>query len=134
MMRLLRDATRYGAVSAVSLAVNMAILLVLVQLLHWGNLIAATTSFIAGAFVAYGLSVRFVFTQHRLRNRRAECVTFIAIGAIGLAVNTGLIYLATERLGLLILVANGVAAGCSFACNFLARRQILFLATDAHVR
>jgi putative flippase GtrA len=134
MMRLLRDATRYGAVSAVSLAVNMAILLVLVQLLHWGNLIAATTSFIAGAFVAYGLSVRFVFTQHRLRNRRAECVTFIAIGAIGLAVNTGLIYLATERLGLHILVANGVAAGCSFACNFLARRQILFLATDAHVR
>jgi putative flippase GtrA len=134
MMRLLRDATRYGAVSAVSLAVNMAILLVLVQFLHWGNLIAATTSFIAGACVAYGLSVRFVFTQHRLRNRRAECVTFIAIGAIGLAVNTGLIYLATERLGLHILVANGVAAGCSFACNFLARRQILFLATDVHVR
>lgn len=134
MMRLLRDATRYSDVSAVSLAVNMAILLVLVQCLHWGNLIAATTSFIAGAFVAYGLSVRFVFTQYRLRNRRAECVTFIAIGAIGLAVNTGVIYLATERLGLHILVANGVAAGCSFACNFLARRQILFVAADAHVR
>jgi putative flippase GtrA len=134
MTRLLRDATRYAAVSAVSLAINMAILLVLVQFLHWRNLIAASTSFIAGACVAYGLSVRFVFTQHRLRNRRAECVTFIAIGAIGLALNTGVIYLATERLGLHILLANGVAAGCSFACNFLARRQILFVATDAHVR
>jgi putative flippase GtrA len=133
MMRLLQEATRYAAVSAVALAVNMAILLVLVQVFHWGNLIAATASFIAGAFIAYGLSVRFVFTQHRLRNRRAECGTFIAIGAIGLLVNTGVIFLATERLGLHILVANGMAAGCSFACNFLARRQILFVATDAHV-
>jgi putative flippase GtrA len=134
MMRLLRDATRYAAVSAVSLAVNMAILLFLVHFLHWGNLTAATTSFIAGAFVAYGLSVRYVFSQHRLRDRRAECVTFIAIGAIGLAVNTGVIYLATVFLGLNILIANGVAAGCSFACNFVARRQILFVAAEAHGR
>ena len=127
MRRLIRDAFGYGAVSAVSLGVDFAILTLLVQFLKWGNLAAATLSFLAGACVAYALSVRFVFTQHRLRNRRAEFAGFVAIGAIGLAVNIGVIYIATRYLGMHVLAAKCVAAGFSFSCNFLARRQILFV-------
>jgi putative flippase GtrA len=127
MRRLLREAFGYGAVSAVSLGVDFAILTFLVQVLKWGNLIAATLSFLAGACLAYALSVRFVFTQHRLRNRQAEFAGFVALGAIGLVVNVGVIYLATHYLGLRILAAKCVAAGFSFSCNFLARRQLLFV-------
>jgi putative flippase GtrA len=133
MMRLLREALRYGVVSVLSLAVNFAVLVILVNYLAWGNLPAATVSFLAGACVAYALSVRYVFTQHRLRDRNAELVTFVAIGALGLAVNLGVIYLATRFFALPVLYANCIAAGFSFSCNFFARRQILFVPA-AHER
>ena len=129
MRQLPREALRYLAVSLVSLTIDVMILAYLVQVLHWGNLTAATISYFAGACIAYALSVRFVFTQHRLRNRRAEFAGFVAIGVLGLAVNIGVIYLCIHFLGLQVLIAKGVAAGFSFTCNFLARRQILFVAS-----
>jgi putative flippase GtrA len=127
MMRLLREALGYAGVSVLSLGVNFAILALLVKYFKWGDLTAATLSFLAGACVAYALSVRFVFTQHRLRNRRAEFLGFIAIGALGLAVNIGVIYLATRFLAMPVLYASCIAAGFSFSFNFLTRRQILFV-------
>jgi putative flippase GtrA len=127
MTRLFREAYRYAAVSLVSLGVDTAILALLVQILKWGVLTSATISFLVGACIAYALSVKFVFRLHRLRNRRAEFAGFVALGLIGLAVNTGVIYLATQFLGMHVLIAKCVAAGCSFSCNFLARRQLLFV-------
>lgn len=127
MTRLFREALGYGAVSVVSLGVNFVILALLVKYFQWGDLAAATLSFLAGACVAYALSVRFVFTQHRLRNRRAEFLGFVAIGALGLAVNIGVIYLAIRFLAMPVLYASCIAAGFSFSCNFIARRQILFV-------
>jgi putative flippase GtrA len=127
MTRLFREAYRYAAVSLVSLGVDTAILALLVRILKWGVLTSATISFLVGACIAYALSVKFVFRLHRLRNRRAEFAGFVALGLIGLAVNTGVIYLATRFLGMHVLIAKGVAAGCSFSCNFLARRQLLFV-------
>jgi putative flippase GtrA len=127
MRRLFMEAYRYALVSLVSLGVDVAILAFLVQILKWGVLTSATISFLVGACSAYALSVRFVFRLHRLRNRRAEFAGFVALGLIGLAVNTGVIYLATQFLGMHVLIAKCVAAGCSFSCNFLARRQLLFV-------
>jgi len=124
---LFRDAFGYGAVSAISLGADMTILAILVHYFHWENLPAATTSFLVGACIAYALSVRFVFTQHRLRNRGAEFAGFIALGSIGLAVNAAVIHIAANRLGLPVLVAKSIAAGFSFCCNFVVRRQILFV-------
>jgi putative flippase GtrA len=133
MMRLLRDALGYGWVSAVSLGVNFAVLIFLTQYCRWENIPAAATSFLAGACLAYLLSVRFVFMQHRLHNRRAEFALFVAIGVLGLGVNIAVIYCCTRFLAIPLLYANCIAAGFSFACNFLARRQLLFVQA-AHER
>ncbi|MFI4891466.1 MAG: GtrA family protein [Steroidobacterales bacterium] len=127
MKIVLREAIGYMTASAIALGVDVCILAVLVQVFHWGTLTAATTSFLAGACVAYALSVRFVFKQHRLRNRRAEFAGFVAIGAIGVVVNAAVIYMAADVFGLHFLVAKGIAAGFTFSCNFVARRQILFV-------
>jgi putative flippase GtrA len=128
--RLPREALGYAAVSLVSLAIDVTILAFLVQVLQWGNLVAAATSFLAGACVAYALSVHFVFTQHRLRNRRAEFAGFVAIGVLGLAINIGVIYLCIGYLGMQVLTAKALAAAFSFSCNFVARRQALFVSSS----
>ena len=127
MKILFKEAVGYGAASACALAADMTILWVLVRFFSVGYLAAATASFLAGAAVAYVLSVKLAFKQHRLSDRRAEFLTFVAIGTVGLAINAGVIYMAVQYLGLHYQLAKCVAAGFTFSCNFIARRQILFV-------
>jgi len=126
-----KEAVGYAAASLVALAVDVGILWALVRFMTWGYLPAALVSFLAGATVAYALSVRLAFKYHRLRDRRAEFVSFVAIGAAGLAINSGIMSLMVELFGLNYLLAKCTAAGCTFTCNFLARRRLLFLARAA---
>jgi putative flippase GtrA len=123
---LLRQATGYSLASAVALATDVAILITLVEQLHWHYLIAATASFVAGATVAYVLVTRFVFHYRRVRNRRVEFAIFAGLGLIGLVVNGATIYALVEYLALPYLAAKAAAASLTFFTNFIARRWLLF--------
>jgi putative flippase GtrA len=127
MRTLAKEAVGYAAASACALLVDMTTLWILVHFLSWGYMPAAATSFLGGAVVAYELSIRLAFKQHRLESRRKEFVSFVAIGVVGLAVNTAVILVMVKYAGLHYLIAKCVAAGCTFFCNFVARRQILFV-------
>lgn len=127
MTRLIREAIGYGAASACALAVDVAVLWTLVRFCGWGYLTAATASYLAGAVVAYRLSVTLAFKEHRLQNRRYEFVGFVLIGTLGIAVNAAVMSIAVRYLGLHYLLAKGLAAGFTFGCNFIVRRQLLFV-------
>jgi putative flippase GtrA len=114
------------------LAVDVGILWVLVYFFSWGYLPAATASFLVGSVVAYQLSTVIAFKQHRLTSRKTEFASFVAIGGIGLAVNAVVIFIGVNWLGLHYLIAKFVAAGFTFTCNFIARRQILFVRRPAY--
>jgi putative flippase GtrA len=127
MNTFLKEARGYGAASACALSVDIGILWVLVHFFSWGYVGAAIVSFLAGATVAYGLSIKLAFKHHRLRDRRAEFISFVAIGGAGLAVNSSVISVAVRYFGLHYLIAKCIAAGFTFICNFLARRHLLFV-------
>ena len=127
MTRLTREAIGYGAASTCALAVDVAVLWTLVRFFSWGYLTAATASYLAGAVVAYRLSVTLAFKEHRLQNRRYEFVGFVLIGTLGIAVNASVMSVAVRYLGLHYLLAKGLAAGFTFGCNFIVRRQLLFV-------
>lgn len=122
-----REILGYAAASGCALLVDIAILAVLVQYLRWWYLAAATASFLAGLFVAYAISVTFVFKRRRFEDRITEFGGFAAVGAVGLAVNAAVIFLAVKYFGINYLVAKGIAAGLTFICNFVSRRQLLFV-------
>ncbi len=126
MKVIIREAFGYAIASGIALGADFAILYALVHYFAWWYLAAATLSFTAGMGVAYLISVRLVFKERRLEDRRIEFATFAAIGAVGLAVNAGVMFVAVRYFGLNYLVAKGVAAGFTFLSNFLCRRQILF--------
>lgn len=126
MKVLLKETLGYTLASAAALAVDAGILFILVHFFAWWYLAAATVSFTVGLFVAYGLSVTFVFKRRRVADRRLEFATFAAIGLLGLVVNAVVIYTGVRYAGLPYMAAKGVAAGFTFAGNFLARRQLLF--------
>jgi len=116
----------YAAASAVALAVDVGLLWILVHLMGCGVLTSATLAFIAGAAVAYGLSVKLAFKHHRLADRRQEFAGFVALGTVGLAVNSGVIFMGVRYFGLHVLIAKCIAASLTFSCNFVLRRQLLF--------
>lgn len=129
-----REFVGYGVASACALALDVSLLWSLVTFFYFGYVAAATVSFLAGASVAYILSLRFAFKDHRLKDRRAEFLGFVAIGTFGLAINAGVIFVAVKYWGLHYLIAKCVAAGCTFLCNFVVRRQLLFLRPAASPR
>jgi putative flippase GtrA len=127
MKVLLKEAFGYTVASACALLVDVTVLGVLVHYFAWWYLAAATASFLSGVFVAYALSVKLVFKQRRLRDRRTEFASFAAIGTVGLAVNAAVIFVCVKYFGLHYLVAKCIAAGFTFICNFISRRQFLFV-------
>jgi putative flippase GtrA len=131
MKQLFRVVIAYGTASICALGADMSILRALVHFFLWHFLAAATASFLAGAPVAYVLSVKFAFEEHRLRDRRAEFAGFVALGSVGIAVNAGVMSVAARYFRLHYLIAKGIAAGLTFACNFFARRQLLFVRSSA---
>lgn len=123
---LLRQATGYSLASAAALATDVAILVALVEWLHWHYLVAATVSFVAGAALAYFLVTRFVFKYRRVRDRRLEFAIFVAVGLVGLVVNGATIYALVEYVAAPYLAAKAAAASLTFFTNFIARRSLLF--------
>ncbi|MFO1466902.1 MAG: GtrA family protein [Steroidobacteraceae bacterium] len=127
MRTLAREAAGYLGVSFIALGVDMGVLAVLVRIASLGYLPAACISFCVGLLVSYALSVLWVFKHRRLSRKPLEFASFAALGSLGLAVNAIVMSLAVRIGGLHYLVAKGVAAVCTFSCNFLARRQLLFV-------
>jgi putative flippase GtrA len=130
--QFLKELLGYGAASACAFLVDVAILWALVHFLSWGYVPAATTSFLLGSVVAYQLSTTIAFKQHRLTSRKTEFASFVAIGGVGLLVNAAVIFIGANLLGMHYLIAKCVAAGFTFTCNFVVRRQTLFVRRAAY--
>ena len=116
----------YGLASGVALLADIGVLTGLVKLAHWPYLAAASLAFIAGAAVAYVLSVKFVFHHRHTVRRAAEFSSFIGLGLASLVVNAAVLFVAVSGAGLALVPAKVLAAGATFTTNFTLRRQILF--------
>jgi putative flippase GtrA len=124
--RLIRETGGYALASVAGLAMDMAVLALLVSSAGVQYLAAATISFLCGAVLVYVLSVRFVFSVRRFESRTLELSSFVAVGLAGLLVNALIMYLAVTVAHVHFAVGKLAAAGCTFTVNFLLRRGILF--------
>ena len=127
MRIVVEEAVRYLAVSALAFCVDISLLFILVHYLSWWYLAAATASFLAGLVIVYAFSITLVFKYRRLDRPHIEFAAFAVIGAVGVAINACAIAVGVKYLGLHFLVAKCAAAGVTFAWNFFARRQMLFV-------
>jgi putative flippase GtrA len=123
------DLVRYFAVSLLALAVDVATLSACLRLLGLGLAWSASAGFVAGAVIAYLLSIRWVFRNRAFADAPAlEFLAFVAIGIAGLGLTQLVLWLGVTRSGLLPELVKLAAAGATFAFNFLARKSLLFAA------
>lgn len=122
----LRELFAYGFSTCLAFAVDIGLLTLLVRYAHLHYALAAAISFLSGGALLYFLSVRFVFRYRRVANRSAEFSSFIAIGLVGVVIQTVVMLIAVEKLGVHYLVGKVAAAGCTFVTNYLLRRTLLF--------
>jgi putative flippase GtrA len=122
----LSELPQYFLVSCCGLAVDGAVLLVLNRQFGVPYLLAATISFILGGVVGYQLSIRFVWDSGNSRSNSYELALFLLLGIVGLGVNVAVMLVMISRLHAPLLMGKATAAGCTFICNYLMRRRLVF--------
>lgn len=123
---MVADLIRYGLASALALAVDYGLLLLLSKRLGVAYLNATAIGFLTGMAVAYVLSIAVVFKGRRNVRASLEAASFVAIGVAGLALNQLMIWALVSHAGLDVAIAKAPTAGVVFMFNFLARRSLLF--------
>jgi putative flippase GtrA len=115
----------YFAGCAAALGVDTVVLMLCLQLgssLGW----AAAVGFLSGMGVSYAVSVRYAFRERRLSDARWEFVSFAGIGLCGLVLTQGMLRVMVVDLGLSVLLAKALTAGCVFWFSYALRKLLLF--------
>lgn len=120
---------RYLLVSAVALAIDYAVLLLLARA-GMREALAAAIGYSVGAVLHYGLSRRLVFSAGWMNERPAgEFGAFIVSGLAGLGITSGIVYAATEVAGWPLALGKTIAVAASFFAVYLMRASLVFRPT-----
>ena len=125
-MNVAKEWLRYFAASALAFALDLATLSGLSRFAGVHYLLAAPVGFALGLALIYLLSVRWVFAERRLADRRIEFAVFALIGLAGIAINELVIYVGVERFSLSPVQAKIPSAALVFCFNFASRKLLLF--------
>jgi dolichol-phosphate mannosyltransferase len=116
---------RYLLVSIVAVAFDIGAFVALTAIgLHYlpANLLAA----LLGIGCNYILSQRYVFRTAERFEKRIHASLFFGIGFAGLVVNSILMVVSIEQVGLVEIIGKFTATAGSFVFNYVARKLILY--------
>ena len=89
--------------------------------------VAATFGFVIGVLIAYFLSIRFVFSNRKLRKAPLrELLVFLAVGLGGLVITQFTLFIGIDLLQFNPEFSKICAAIFTFIFNFLFRKLLLF--------
>lgn len=125
-LKALPQFSRYTIVSAVALALDFAVYLLLTHF-GWRPSVAGVLGYVQGLMLHFSMSTRFVFkTAGTQKTQMRLFAEFAASGIVGLGITAFTIAVATEILHLGVLVAKLAAVVVSFLTVFLLRRSVVF--------
>jgi putative flippase GtrA len=124
--RVAGEGVRYFAASALALAIDFGIYAGLIRFAAVDYLVAAPLGFALGLATIYLLSIRWVFRERRLADRKAEFALFALIGLAGMALNQLILFAAVQWMAVSFELAKIISAGIIFCFNFVSRKLLLF--------
>jgi putative flippase GtrA len=128
MIAIAKQFSLFSLMGAIGTAAHYALLICLVSALAVHPVVASAAGATVGAATNYALNYRFTFRSTR---RHHEALPrFLTIAAVGLGLNTALMWVLVEPLHVHYLVAQIIATGCVLLWNYLGNRHWTF-ARDA---
>lgn len=126
---LQRQFVSFALIGAIGTSGHYMTLISLVELAHISPVIATTCGFVVGALINYILNYRFTFRSNKPHHEALS--KFLTVALLGAAVNTGLMYLLNQQLGLHYFLAQLLATGLVLVFNFLLNRIWTFAETHS---
>jgi putative flippase GtrA len=118
---------RYIVAGGSALAVQLAILSLLVEGGHVDQTVATTIGFAAAIVVNYSLQRRYVFRTDAAH--RKALVRYLLVTLAAMALNAVLFKLLTAELGVFYALAQVITTGLLFVLNFFVNRFFTFAAS-----
>lgn len=134
MGRLVEQFLKFGVVGVLATVIDFGVLVLLHELAGVNPVPAAAASFLVSLVFNYLASMRFVFTRREDLSRSREFVAFVALSAVGLALNELIMWGGEHAFvalgvdyasGPYYVLVKVLATGIVMVWNFWSRRRWL---------
>jgi putative flippase GtrA len=123
--RTVLQVPRALAASGLAAALDVGLLVLLVESAGWHPLAAATLSYLLGGVLQYVLCAAWVFPTAP-QSAAVGFTAFSLLSLVGLGITWATIALLHDGAHLNYTLAKAVALGLAFAWNFLSRKYLIF--------
>ncbi len=119
------QAGKYFVVGGLCTLIDFLLLFVLTRFAGMHYIMASIISFMSATALNYYLCTFWIFRVRTVENRNLEIFYYAIITAVGLGINSGLIYLLTSYLGFYFMMSKLMATFVTYWWNFGARKYFL---------
>lgn len=116
---------KFAVVGLMSLAVDYALLMFLVEVCGADLFFSTTVSFIASVIVNYALSMKYVFDHREGMSRKREFTIFAILSAVGLGLNDLYMFIGVTMLNIGYQAMKLISTFLVTWYNFFSRKKFL---------
>ena len=118
---------KYFFVSILGLAVDILTFSLCLRIFYFSWFVSASVSFFIGMSVVYFLSINFIFSKRKMKDKPiSEFLIFFTIGILGLTVTQLSLYMGIEILDINPEISKLTASIFTFLFNYFLRKNALF--------
>ena len=118
---------RYIVSGGIAFVCDFSVLVFTTEVLGVHYMISNIAGYTVGLVVSYLINVKWVFRHRRFGHQQAnEFVYFTIIVVTGLAISQGVLWLATETVGIPYQASKFVSTFFVFVFNFVVKKWLLF--------
>lgn len=117
---------RYLMSGAAAAASNLAVLFILVRYGRMYYLYASVLAFIASVAISFTLQKFWTFQDRLIHDMRTQFIRYSVVVLMNLSINTALMYLFVEKMGLWYLLAQALTTSVVAIIGYIAYRRLVF--------
>lgn len=121
---------RFGVSGGIATAVNLAILFALTEIFGVWYLLSAIFAFLLAFIVSFSLQKFWTFADFNINQFHTQATKYFLFSGINLALNTVLMYVFTDLLGVWYFLSQIFVAAIIAVESFLVYRFIIFKAPE----